>query len=127
MRALLALALLVALPLPAQSVRAYRGDTLNMTPQLSAVLEATPPHETAAFCAPAYRRRGGNLWVDSLEVAPLAANPDCDPRAAVVLVRPVCAFTVAEFIGLRYRALYVLLICRPNAVGFSLGNLERST
>lgn len=70
---------------------------------------ALPDTAARAFCVVTYTRARGIMDVDSLVPVEPASNPTCPPRQAVLLVRPECLFTIAEFLHLRYRALYVAI------------------
>lgn len=105
-------------------------DTLNLRNDLHEAVMALPADTVVAFCAPQFRRDRSRVFIDWWNPTADPTNPLCGPREAHVLVRPSCVFTLAEFLQLRVRALYVVLICRPNAFGIPLHEpppLERIT
>lgn len=119
---------LFAAPLGAQAPTPL--DTLKIRESIHAQIMALPTDTITAFCAPSYRRASRAVYIDTLRPAATPTNPECAPSEAHVLVRPNCVFTLAEFVQLRSRALYVVLICRPNAFGIPLHEpppLERIT
>lgn len=117
LKSALLLVVLCAPGLEAQRSLVY--DTVAVTPALDRVLATLTEQSVERYCAPRYRRIARNIYIDSLAPA-LVTNPDCTPREALILIRPVCAFTVREFLTLQVRALYVLMICRPDAVGIPM-------
>lgn len=101
----------IAAPLGAQ---AAPDSVFRFPPAFGVYMQAQPDTVVRAFCVVTYSRYRGALTVDSLVVAPTATNPTCPPRQAVLLVRPLCAFTISEFLHLRYRAVYVAIWGRAN-------------
>lgn len=96
-------------------------DSVNLTPALERAIEQTTIG-MSAWCAPQYRRDPGtwNMWVDSLVRSERTSAPDCAPREAVVLIRRECVFSPLEFVFMRERWGYVVVVCAPNAVGIPL-------
>jgi hypothetical protein len=127
-RAALALALLIAAPLSAQMQTPVEG--VSIAESLHATIMALPDSAYRAYCITHYRRDPGQrIYIDDMRPAARAMNPDCDPRDAILLVRPYCAFSLEELHWLPVRVLYVVAMCRPNAYGMSMRrpSLERST
>lgn len=121
---LIAIALALASPRVTAAQR-VQLDTINSTPALDAALARATG--MGAWCAPAYRRKDYNVWVDSLTFVEVPFSPDCPSRDAVVLLRKDCVFTVTEYVWMRPRAVYVILLCPPMGVGIPIGLLERPT
>jgi hypothetical protein len=125
MRTLLAFCLaFVAAPLGAQiSVGGVPVDTLVRVPVTFVQKWENLPVDSTwlAYCAPVYQRGRGVIQLDSLVPVFPPVNPTCPPRSAVILIRPACAFLIPEFLHLRYRALYIVIIARGTcAVGIPL-------
>lgn len=129
--ATLVLAFLLASPLGAQRTgdTLVRLDTLYGSPALIAAMTTARSDTVHAYCAPVFTRWRSTVRLDSLTIAARALNPDCGPREATVLLRPDCVFSLSEFVVLRVRALYVVLICRmggqAQGYGIPLGILPR--
>jgi hypothetical protein len=100
---------------------------VSAEPPASRTIASVPPDSLAAFCAMSYRvdADAKEVTLVALRPAPVATNPECVGNEAAVLVRPGCVFNLLEFVQLRVRAPYVVLMCRPNgalqAVGIPLG------
>jgi hypothetical protein len=108
----LVLAFLLALPVNAQSGDSLTLDTLYASPALIAAMTAARADTVHAYCSPVFTRWRSTVRLDSLRLASRALNPDCGPREATVLLRPACVFSLGEFVVMRVRALYVVLVCR---------------
>jgi hypothetical protein len=119
------IALSLGLCFPREARSQVQLDTVKVTPALRAAMELG---EARDYCAPfkAWRRYPDRyaVYFDSLHPAEMRlGTAECSPREATVLVRPMFAFTIVDFVFLRPRAHYVALISPPYAVGIPLGRL----
>lgn len=114
-------ALLLAAPCGAQGVP---FDTLKTRPAVSVQLRRVAADSLGAWCVVRGRHdaAGRSVYVDSIVEVPEAVNPDCNGRP-VLLKRPPCLFAPSEFLWLRIRASYVILVCgEGHAFGIALAS-----
>lgn len=80
------------------------------------------PDSSYAFCVPFFHHEGQNTFIDSIAPVPdgSAINPHCSPPEAVLLVRPLCAIALTEFLVLRERTPYIGLFCKAGRIGMRL-------
>lgn len=115
--------LALALVLAASPLAAQMGDTVQVRPAVHRTVGASVGDSLAAWCAVRWRHVSAqrSVFVDSITPAAVPINPDCGDAAAILL-RPACVFAPSEFLELRLRARYVILICEGGrrATGYPL-------
>ena len=90
---------------------------------VSQVDSLIPDGELGAFCATVWDRPVGLATVRVAAIRQLPGvwvAPQCNNMELPILVRPQCVFSVGEYVAWRPTGLYVILVCRPNAVGVDL-------